>query len=101
MGEEKEKGRYWGKGYKIFTWQPNGNQMATKAKGLYKTRIFIRKTFIFNHFFAAFRVNFYKLSRECLLVVPSLCPLVVPTVVSLKNIIVPQIRINKGFERVR
>lgn len=97
MGEEKEKGRYWEKGYKILHWIQFVYMLDAFTICFVKIRIFVRKTFVFDHYFSDFNALFYTLARECLLVYPS----VVPTVVPLKNIIASQSRINKGFERVR
>ena len=101
MGEEKEKGRYRGKGYKNLNWIQFVYMLDTFTVCFIKTRIFIHKAFIFNHYFSAFNAKFYTLVRACLLVCPPVYPLVVPIVVPPKNIIVSQSRINKGFKRVR
>jgi hypothetical protein len=58
VGEEKEKGRYRGKGYKFLP----GNQMSTKwqpwQKIILKTRILTHKAFIFDHYFSDFNALF-------------------------------------------
>lgn len=97
MGEEKEKGRYRGKGYKILPWIQFVYMLDTLTICFIKTRIFRHKAFIFNHYFSDFNALFYTLARACLLVCPSVYPSVVPTVVPPKNIISSQSRTNKAL----
>lgn len=97
MGEEKEKGRYRGKGYKFLP----GNQMATKAKIILKTRIFVLKTFIFNHYFSTFNAIFLYTQPGVSVSVSACVSVDVSDRVPPKNIIASQSRTNKGFECVR
>lgn len=97
MGEEKEKGRYRGKGYKFFTWKPNDNQMATKAKSISKTRIFVHKVFIFNHYFSDFNALFLYTCPGVSISVSVIVSVSMSDRVPPKNIIASQSRTNKGF----
>ena len=97
MGEEKEKGRYREKGYKILHWI----QFVYINNLLYQTRIFDHKVFIFDHYFSNFNALFLYTCPGVSVGVSASVSVDVSDRVPPKNIIDSQSRTNKGFERVR
>lgn len=101
MGEEKEKGRYRGKGYKNLHWIQFVYMLDTFTICFIKTRIFVRKTFVFNHYFSDFNALFLYTCPGVSVGVSACVSVDVSDRVPPKNIIALQSRTNKGFECVR
>lgn len=100
MGEEKEKGRYRGKGYKFLYWIQFVYMLDTLTICFIKTRILSHKAFIFNHYFSTFNALFLYTCPGVSISVSAGVSVSVSDSVPHKNIISLQSRTSKGFERV-